>query len=222
MKKHAWILLASAISTFSITIFAGDLPIPASELFAAIETNNPELLTTLLNARGDVTAKREPTNAPYPFFHPETLLHASLKKHRSPAIAHILITHNACIHEKDESQKTPLHMVAASPSHIETLSLLLELKADIHALAGDKCTPLHDAAYYGNDKACSLLLDNKADVNYATENGITPLHYAAQKKSYFHYCNITSPWSRPKCMHKMELERYTGGIRAVASQTRSS
>lgn len=41
-------------------------------------------------------------------------------------------------------------------------------------------TPLHVAAFIGNENVVSYLLDHGASVNSVTQRGETPLHYAAR------------------------------------------
>ena len=52
-------------------------------------------------------------------------------------------------------------------------------QAETEALAGDKCTALHLAAWKGHDVVAAKLIAAKANVNAADCLEWTPLHYAA-------------------------------------------
>ena len=58
---------------------------------------------------------------------------------------------------------------------------LLEQGASLHAVDNSlRITPLHCAAYRGNDRMVEFLLENRADCNAAAKDGSTPLHLATQ------------------------------------------
>jgi ankyrin repeat protein len=76
---------------------------------------------------------------------------------------------------------TPLHLAAAF-AEPETVKLLLERAADVHAWSQNplKNQPLHACIALGQSlESVKLLIDAGADVNTAQTAGYTPLHQAA-------------------------------------------
>ena len=78
--------------------------------------------------------------------------------------------------------ETPLQMAAYFNAR-ESVKLLLDRGADIHAKNKNGNTPLHFAAYYDALETARLLLDRGADIHAKDKNGYTPLHEAAWKNS---------------------------------------
>jgi ankyrin repeat protein len=56
--------------------------------------------------------------------------------------------------------------------------ILIENKADINATERDVWTPLHVAAYLGNEEVVRLLIQNKAEINARNMDNKTPLELA--------------------------------------------
>jgi uncharacterized protein len=75
---------------------------------------------------------------------------------------------------------TPLHL-AAHFGHVETMRLLLDHAADVHARSANHMTntPLHAAASGGRTEAVAELLDRQADANARQHGGWAALHSAA-------------------------------------------
>jgi ankyrin repeat protein len=82
---------------------------------------------------------------------------------------------------KTDHQYSTLHFAVGhtSSNGVEILKLLLATKADVHARAEYRQTPLHIAAQNGNTIAVKLLIERKADVNAQQRDRKTPLHLAA-------------------------------------------
>jgi ankyrin repeat protein len=81
----------------------------------------------------------------------------------------------------DKHRRTPLHL-AAFFGHPESVTKLIEYKANIHTGAVDGFTALHFAAQNGHLEVCKILLSAKANIDRATDRGVrTPLHLAAFK-----------------------------------------
>jgi hypothetical protein len=76
----------------------------------------------------------------------------------------------------------------------------------------DGATPLHWAAFKGQNDAVRLLLANRADVNARNNNGSTPLHWGTLKLKF--QCGrhrkgsniITNFWSRRAAMRRPDME----------------
>ncbi|MBF0407414.1 MAG: ankyrin repeat domain-containing protein [Candidatus Riflebacteria bacterium] len=81
------------------------------------------------------------------------------------------------IDSRDSSGFSPFHF-AAQYKNEEMLSLLYDLKADIHALNKNHQTALHLAAGNGNDGNVSWLIAKKCMIDAIDNNGFTPLTWA--------------------------------------------
>lgn len=79
-----------------------------------------------------------------------------------------------------QDEGTILHVGAAN-GWVGICEMLIEYKADVHALSKKGHTPLHIAALAGNRELGRLLIEDKSDVNALSKNKCTPLHYAALK-----------------------------------------
>lgn len=91
----------------------------------------------------------------------------------------------ADINFRDQDGRTPIFEVARRDGDIP---LMVELGADIKAVAPDGCTPLHTAAACGNNKAVRALLKAGADIEAQTKdfNGyghFTPLEMTLYEHS---------------------------------------
>jgi ankyrin repeat protein len=78
---------------------------------------------------------------------------------------------------------SPLMIKAAKKGNVEAVVALLDMNPElIHAKDADGSTPLHCAAWKGNDAVAALLIERGADLTVENENdhwGGTPLHAAA-------------------------------------------
>ena len=85
----------------------------------------------------------------------------------------------ADVNEKQAESGMTLLSLAAISGRTETITMLLEKGADIHARNEDLSTPLHPAALLGHTEAAELLLENGIDINARDYKGETSLHFAA-------------------------------------------
>merc|ERR1719354_688495 len=58
------------------------------------------------------------------------------------------------------------------------MGLLIDAGADVNVRGSNAVTPLHLAAYYGNDDSVVFLLENDADIHAINEYGRNPLESA--------------------------------------------
>jgi ankyrin repeat protein len=76
----------------------------------------------------------------------------------------------------DEHGTTALHLASANGC-VDIVSYLIAVGANVNAgTKEDRFTPLHFAAYYGQQETAKMLLENGAMVDAGAATGITPLH----------------------------------------------
>jgi len=68
-----------------------------------------------------------------------------------------------------------MHRAARSAKSNAILKLLIDAKANVHALDANAWTPLHMAAAWHNGEAITMLRAAGADVNAKSKDGKTPL-----------------------------------------------
>lgn len=74
---------------------------------------------------------------------------------------------------------------AAKYGFPETVTLLLEARADVDPRRMDGSTPLHGAAGAGHVRSCRVLLQFRAQVDAVDNLGRTPLHLAADPVTFY-------------------------------------
>ena len=147
---------------------------PASE--------DPSVVTVLLEAGADVNARNNGggtalRNAAAGKTVP-TVRGGMFDAVEVPAIVAVLLASGAEVNPP--SGTTPLHQ-AALVANLETVAMLIEAGADIHARDGNGETPLLRAGYYGgfrNREIIEILVEAGADVNDRNEHGWTVLERA--------------------------------------------
>lgn len=77
-------------------------------------------------------------------------------------------------------------MLADGVTRSMCCQLLVDSKADPHAVGDLGDTPLHIAARWGDPNVCKQLVESGASVNAATHNKTTPLHLAVEVMEAMH------------------------------------
>jgi len=72
---------------------------------------------------------------------------------------------------------TPLHL-ASGKNHLQTVTSLINLGADLDAKNHHGSTPLHNAAKYGHNDVIKLLMDKGANHKVVNNNNNTPAQVA--------------------------------------------
>jgi hypothetical protein len=105
------------------------------------------------------------------------VLHLAARNHNSEELKRLLMEfpedHNSC-----DSQGTSLVGIAAEIGDVNSLSVLLNAKADLGAADRFGETPIHKAARTGNVHCLRVLLETRADPSVVTNHGETPIMVA--------------------------------------------
>jgi ankyrin repeat protein len=86
-----------------------------------------------------------------------------------------LLAKGADVNAKEPSENQTALMWATAGHHAETMKVLLEHGADVHAASKGGYTALHFAARVGDLKGASLLLSSGADLGAVAADGSAPL-----------------------------------------------
>lgn len=140
------------------------------ELFTAIERENNPVISTLINLKSTIAARRR---------YGQTALHFAVQEGNGRAVRELL-SHSQiikAIDATDKSGRTALHE-AAKLGLQGMIEDLLSHRADIDALDDEHITPLHVVCLWGTNKYTTLrlLLDNGAEVNTRDEYGECTLY----------------------------------------------
>lgn len=118
-------------------------------------------------------------NANWPKAFNYTSLHQAALDKAGWRIPMLLSTTDTTIHAADIFGRVALHYAMANDS--DAARILLSLGANPRATDIGDWTPLHYAAWYGNEKAVRLLIPGGADIDAKGKEGMTPLHCAAAR-----------------------------------------
>jgi len=97
----------------------------------------------------------------------DTPINCCVRSDKYIEMVEMLISHGANVNATNvETGSSPLHIaVSGGKGSEQVLDLLLNSKANTDVVDNSKCSPLHDATMFGNDKIVKKLIDNGADVN---------------------------------------------------------
>jgi len=160
--------------------FDNDIEAPnnlqVTALHNAAYNGHLEAIKFLLDNKSNIEAK---TNDGY-----TALLYASQQGHEN--VVRLLLENKANIEARNSYNSTALHL-ASKRGKGKVVDLLIKNKANIEStakgdtdLAGDNKTPLHWAAYSGDEETVKYLLIAKGNTEAEDTNRCTPLHVAAQ------------------------------------------
>ena len=99
----------------------------------------------------------------------------------------------ADVNARDHRKQTPLHVAAEggvmkpAENQKSIINLLLEHRADVHAVAEDRKNVLHYAAQTGKAETIKQMIESGLCVNKDDKNGWTPLHVAVH-----HGCKVAA------------------------------
>jgi ankyrin repeat protein len=155
-------------------------------LTLAMHWKDKILLSTLIDKGADVNAKNTngetPINAiatQYDNIDPENIL----------PILNILIQHGANVNNQGSDGVSALDMAIFATRdknkdvYLQIIKRLLDAGADVNLKSSTWDTPLHIAAYAGNNDIVKLLIEHGADVNAKNMMGKTPLDIARNRGS---------------------------------------
>jgi len=149
-------------------------------LFEAIKIREASLLQTLIKKMyGFVKYGPGPLNAVRDEYG-RSLLHCCVLYNSKRCLHNLLNKFNLNTELVDSEGRTSLH-VAARTGQIETVKMLLNKDANVHARARFDYTPLHFAAEKGYVAIVKLLLEAGAKVYHHTANGRLPSDLTANR-----------------------------------------
>lgn len=144
-------------------------------LHRAVASDNPEIVTLLINAGAIIDAQDEQSKTP---------LHIATASNKTKMVE-LLLSLGANTELKDNEGRTALH-IATIYRFINIVGLLLNSKAEIDAIDNEGNTPLH-LAQWEYTKIAQLLLDNGADSSILNRSGETPLKIAFKVEFEMYY-----------------------------------
>ena len=151
---------------------------------AAWYSDDPAVVTTLVDAGADVRARDDDGDTP---------LHLAAWYNANSAVVTTLVEAGADLDAQEDAYNwTPLHAAALANANPAIITALVDAGADVRARDDDGDTPLHLAASYNDDPAViTALIDAGADLDARDDLlGWTPLHTAVR-------VNANPPSSRP-------------------------
>jgi hypothetical protein len=141
-------------------------------IYAAIEANNVDMLTWLLEHGADPNGNEDA------FASPLTL---AIREYRQKEFG-ILLEASADVNRATKQRDTPLHD-AIYFYRLKLVEPLLTAGADVNARNMFGATPLHHAARRGNEETLLLLLAHGGDVHVTDSSHFTPMDYAAIRRT---------------------------------------
>ena len=141
-----------------------------SSLIRAVEDNNINLLTFLLN----INISPDATND-----NGWTALLLGSYYGREKAVS-ILLQANANPNLQKDDGATPI-FIAAGKGHSDIVSILLQANANLNLQKDSGATPIFIAAQEGHSDIVSILLQANANPNLPKDDGATPIFMAAQE-----------------------------------------
>ena len=146
------------------------LPSRRKPLLMAIQDDNSQLITTLINGGADVNAKNSDG---------ETPLFAAVWQDK-PEIVTLLIKKGADVNAKNIDDETPLLVAVRNINNPEIVSALVSAGARVNINTDGTPTLLHYAVERENKKIVEALVKRGASIEAQDEDGKTPLMLACE------------------------------------------
>ncbi|CAF9933215.1 MAG: hypothetical protein ALECFALPRED_005507 [Alectoria fallacina] len=130
----------------------------------------PELVSTLLDAGADLSARGEGTGS--------QAIHIAGQYAKNPDTVQLLFNAGADVNARADADWVPLHYAACYNNNLQIVHVLIDA---VNAHSNYGLTPLHFAARYNQKpEILQALIDAGATVNAHSNYGLTPLHFAAE------------------------------------------
>ena len=143
-------------------------PIAEPALSHAVIAGDIARIREMLDAGADVNAKDGLDRTP---------LHLAAF-HGRTEIIDLLVAHGADVNARDLTATPPLHAAVIAGKQGAAVQMLLDRRADLHAVNGKGQTALHLAAATGQPRLTKFLIERGADVHKKDFDGQLPVYYA--------------------------------------------
>lgn len=144
----------------------------APPLWAAVESDNVDMVQTLLDQGADPNAVSEIGTDVVPIF----LSLCSRKESQTEAIMLSFLEKGANVNIRGPSGDTPLHFACSLGFHEELVNLLIAYGAEVNAVNKSGLTPLHLSCRKTDSAVVKILVENGADINaHHLPQNMTPL-----------------------------------------------
>jgi ankyrin repeat protein len=149
-------------------VLNGGFPVAEPPLSHAVIAGDVARIKEIIDAGADVNAKDALDRTP---------LHLAAFHGRTEVID-LLIAHGADVNARDLAATPPLHAAVIAGKQGAAVQMLLDRRADLHAINEKGQTALHLAAATGQPKLTKFLIERGADVHKADFDGQLPVYYA--------------------------------------------
>lgn len=153
-------------------------------LVRAIGKGNLRLAETLLTQGAFARAQDEKG---------QPVLHSAIRQDRID-LCLLLLVWGADPNAKDNTGRTSLHVAAELKDYLGMVDLMVANGGLCTVVNQNGETPLHQAAFIGNEEALEIMLEAGADLLGRDELGQTPLHHAMKGKNPAKVSRLLMQW----------------------------